>query len=355
MSKNDRLKLKFLKNNKNIKNKTLSTTPKGVKLRLKYIRFSEKSKPLANKLGYKIIKEALILGLREELNHNEKMKETLYEYLDDINRLKERVKKNKEEVEDNCNKLKQEFNDRFVIIENFEKQIELLNEEKREIIRTNNEIIAMKNKATQSLKSQLNKVQEDTNEQRVVIDDLKEKIVGLEKKLNGLNNEFDLIIKEEEEKYKQLLKDYLVLAEKCEYYQIEYDKFDKYPEEKLKDDLNLFDNTKKNDILTEENLKIELAEKIFVRDKLIDNVNNLHKQINIIEEKQKEMKEKEKLYGKPLSARDKKGKKSNKKKNNLTINTNTITNSNANTYMNTNYTLTNATKRAKTISTRFKK
>ena len=131
MSKNDRLKLKFLKNNKNIKNKTLSTTPKGVKLRLKYIRFSEKSKPLANKLGYKIIKEALILGLREELNHNEKMKETLYEYLDDINRLKERVKKNKEEVEDNCNKLKQEFNDRFVIIENFEKQIELLNEGKK--------------------------------------------------------------------------------------------------------------------------------------------------------------------------------------------------------------------------------
>jgi hypothetical protein len=349
MSKNDCLKIK-LKKNKKINNKTI--TPKAVKLRLKYIRFNEKSKPLANKLEYKIIKEALILGLREELNHNETMKETLCEYLDDVNRLKERVKKNKEEVEDNCNQLKQEFNDRFKIIENFEKQIGLLNEEKKEIIRTNNEIIAMKSKTTQSLKNQLNKIQEDTNEQWVVIDDLKEKILGLEKKLNNLNNEFDLIIIEEEKKYKQLLADYLILAEKCEYYQIEYNKYDKYPEEKLKDDLNLFDTTKKNDLLTEENLKIELAEKTFVRDKLINSINNLHKQINIIEEKQKEIKEKEKLYGKPLSSRDIKKKNKNKnKKNNLTVNTI----SNTNTYMNTNYTNSSIKKRAKTISNRFKK
>jgi hypothetical protein len=349
MSKNDCLKIK-LKKNKKINNKTI--TPKAVKLRLKYIRFNEKSKPLANKLEYKIIKEALILGLREELNHNETMKETLCEYLDDVNRLKERVKKNKEEVEDNCNQLKQEFNDRFKIIENFEKQIGLLNEEKKEIIRTNNEIIAMKSKTTQSLKNQLNKIQEDTNEQRVVIDDLKEKILGLEKKLNNLNNEFDLIIIEEEKKYKKLLADYLILAEKCEYYQIEYNKYDKYPEEKLKDDLNLFDTTKKNDLLTEENLKIELAEKTFVRDKLINSINNLHKQINIIEEKQKEIKEKEKLYGKPLSSRDIKKKNKNKnKKKNLTVNTI----SNTNTYMNTNYTNSSIKKRAKTISNRFKK
>jgi hypothetical protein len=349
MSKNDCLKIK-LKKNKKINNKTI--TPKAVKLRLKYIRFNEKSKPLANKLEYKIIKEALILGLREELNHNETMKETLCEYLDDVNRLKERVKKNKEEVEDNCNQLKQEFNDRFKIIENFEKQIGLLNEEKKEIIRTNNEIIAMKSKTTQSLKNQLNKIQEDTNEQRVVIDDLKEKILGLEKKLNNLNNEFDLIIIEEEKKYKKLLDDYLILAEKCEYYQIEYNKYDKYPEEKLKDDLNLFDTTKKNDLLTEENLKIELAEKTFVRDKLINSINNLHKQINIIEEKQKEIKEKEKLYGKPLSSRDIKKKNKNKnKKKNLTVNTI----SNTNTYMNTNYTNSSIKKRAKTISNRFKK
>ena len=349
MSKNDCLKIK-LKKNKKINNKTI--TPKAVKLRLKYIRFNEKSKPLANKLEYKIIKEALILGLREELNHNETMKETLSEYLDDVNRLKERVKKNKEEVEDNCNQLKQEFNDRFIIIDNFEKQIGLLNEEKKEIIRTNNEIIAMKSKTTQSLKNQLNKIQEDTNEQRVVIDDLKEKILGLEKKLNNLNNEFDLIIIEEEKKYKQLLADYLILAEKCEYYQIEYNKYDKYPEEKLKDDLNLFDTTKKNDLLTEENLKIELTEKTFVRDKLINSINNLHKQINIIEEKQKEIKEKEKLYGKPLSSRDIKRKNKNKNKNkNLTVNTI----SNTNTYMNTNYTNSSIKKRAKTISNRFKK
>ena len=54
--------------------------------------------------------------------YNEKMKNKFLKYLQDVNQLKEKVKRNKEEVEENCEKLKQEFYDKFIIIENYEKQ-----------------------------------------------------------------------------------------------------------------------------------------------------------------------------------------------------------------------------------------
>ena len=351
MNKNEKLSMNNLFKEKNIisKNKYFST-PKYLKLKLKNIRFSELPKSLSNKLGHKIIKEALILGLREELNYNKKIKKTLTKYLSGINRLKEKVKKNKEDVEENCEKLKQEFYDRFTIVENFEKQINLLNDEKKEIIKTNNEIIAMKSKTTESLKKHINKLQTEIEAQRVVIDDLKSKIEVLEDKKANLDNEFKQILIDEEKNYQKLLEEFAFLSKKCEYYEIEYNKFDKYPEEIIKQDLNLFDYTKSKDLLTEENLKIELAEKNFKRDELLNSVNNLQKQINIFEEKQKELKEKEKLYGKPLSALDIKIKKNNKNK---TTYAKTITKTNAN--LNTNYSTNSSNRRTKTIPNKKKK
>ena len=344
MNKKSNLKLSLeLKEKKFSKNKLLST-PK-LRLKLKNIRFCELPKNLSNKLGNKIIKEALILGLREELNYNEKMKKTLLKYLEDVNKLKEKVKKNKEDVEDNCEKLKQEFYDRFIIVENFEKQINLLNDEKKEIIKTNTEIISMKNKITESLKKQINKLQKEIEEQRGVIEELKKKILVLEDKKSNLDNEFAKILIDEEKKYQELLKEYKILSEKCDYYQIEYDKFDKYPEEIIKENLNLFDATKTNDLLTEENLKIKLAEKNFMRDILLNSINSLHKQITIFEDKQKELKEKEQKYGKSLSNLDKTFSKKN---------TNKQTNLNIQNLMSTNNsTLSN--RRTKTLSNRRKK
>ena len=319
------------------------STPKNIKSKLKNIRFCELPKTLSNKLGHKIIKEALILGLREEYNYNEKRKKTLLKYLKDVNILKEKVKKNKEDVEENCEKLKQEFYDKFKIIENYEKQINLLNEEKKEIIKTNNEIISMKNKITESLKKQFNKLQKEVESQRLVIDELKGKILVLEEKKGNLDKEFEEILIEEEKKYKKLLEEFSLLSKKYEYYENEYNKFDKYPEEKLKELLNLFDNTKAKDLLTEENLKVELAEKNFVRDELINNVKNLNTQIFLFEEKLKEIKEKEKLYGKPLSSIDKKNRKNNKNKK-TEMNINIKINSNFSTKFNTT-----SNRRTKTI------
>ena len=67
--------------------------PKNLHLNLKNIRFTQLPRGLSNKLGHKIVKEALILCLREELSYNEKTKNKLFKYLDSIRRLKEKVKK----------------------------------------------------------------------------------------------------------------------------------------------------------------------------------------------------------------------------------------------------------------------
>jgi chromosome segregation ATPase len=346
MSINGNLNLKTLHYGKEkvlSQNKFLST-PKNLTLRIKNIRFYQLPKGLSNKLEHKIVKEALILGLREELIHNKKMKKTLTKYLEDVNRLKEKVKKNKEDVEENCEKLKQEFYDRFQIIDNYEKQINLLNEEKKEIIRTNNEIISMKNKITFSLKKQLDKIQKEIDEQRGVIEDLKKKILVLEDKKANLDKEFEKIIEKEEIKYKELKVQYSALYKKYEYYEIEYNKFEKYPEELIKEDINLFDRTNANYMLTEENLKIELAEKNQIKDKLLNSVDELQKQIHLFEEKQKEIKEKEKLYGKPLSDINKKTKKINNKT--MALKTNSFINTNSSYGIN---------KRAKTIPSKTKR
>jgi len=313
--------------------------------KIKNLRFYELPKNLSKKLKNKIIKESLILGLRQELNHNEKMKNILNIYLKDVNKLKEKVKRNKEEVQQNCENIKNEFYDRFLVVEAYEKQITLLNDEKKEIIRTNEEIIAMKAKQTTALKNQLSKVQKETDAQMDQIKELNSKIEALEKKKAGLNDEFDEIVKKQEIDYKKMKEEYIDLCQKCEYYQYEYNKFDKYPEEKAKENINLFDNTKTKALLTEENLKIALIEKNFVKDKLLNNLNTMHKKIDAFEEKQKEMKKKQRLFGKPLNSL------------NIKTTLKTLSNNktlNSNQYMNTNNT-TQSNKRAKTFKNKKSK
>lgn len=274
------------------------------KLKQKYIRFSKLPKTLSNKLSNKIIKESLILALREEYQYNEKMKNILENYLSEIIKIKSQVKKNKEEVESNCEKLKAEFQEKFVVVDNFEKRIVLLNEEKKEIIRTNEEIISLKYQQNDMLKKQFNKVQEDANKQMDEIKQLKIKINELTDIKSNINDELEKEQQNQEKRYKDLIKEFKLLSRKCEYYQIEYDKFDMFPEELIKKDINLYDKTHSNDILTEENLKIKLSEKKFIRDELINNKQIIQEKVDKLEETQNEMKRREKLYGKNLDTQN---------------------------------------------------
>ena len=304
--------------------KPFSPKEKKDKFKSKNIRFYKLPKTLSQKLNNNIIKESLILSLREELKYNEKINKTCTKYITEVISLKEKVKKNKEEVELNCEKLKAEFEEQFAVIDNFENQINLLNEEKKEIVRTNEEIINLKNEQNQLLKNQFNKVQEDANKQMEEIQILKNKINDLTVKKQNLNDELEKGLKIEEEKHKILLKEYQALSKKYDYYQIEYDKYDLFPDEIIKKGINLYDNTHSNDILTEENLKIKLSEKKFIRDELINSIQILQKKVNKLEEEQNEIKMREKKYGKNLDMTNIKLKKNKNKK--IQMNNNDIHN-----------------------------
>ena len=284
------------------------------KLKQKYIRFSKLPKTLSNKLNNKIIKESLILNLREEYQYNETIKTTFKNFLSEIISLKLQVKKNKEEVESNCEKLKEEFKEKFIIVDNFEKRIELLNEEKKEIMRTNEEIINLKNEQNALLRKQFDKVQEDNNKQMEEIQQLKIRINELTDIKENLISELEKEQAEKEKHYKELIKEFLLLSKKCEYYQIEYDKFDMFPEELIKKNINLYDNTYSNDLITEENLKIKLSEKNSIKDELINNKQIIKEKMDKLEEEKIELERREKKFGKNLDVRNllKSKKKGNK-------------------------------------------
>ena len=317
---NKKNKLKQLTNIKTNRSFNFPLSPINTNLKnlkQKYIRFSQLPKSLSNKLSTKIIKESLILALREEFQYNEKIKSTFEKYLNEITLLKSQVKKNKEEVEFNCEKLKAEFHEKFIVVNNYEKRIELLNEEKKEIIRTNEEIIRFKNEQRNLLQKQFDKVQEDTNKQLDEINQLKIKINELTDIKLNLNSELEKEQAIQEQKYQELLKLYAELSKKCEYYQIEYDKFDMLPQELTKKNINLFDDTLSNEILTEENLKIKLFEQKYIRDELITNKQNLKDKLIELEETQKELKRREEKFGKNLFIDSKNIKSRQGKKNNF--------------------------------------
>ena len=70
----------------------------------------------------------------------------------------------------------------------------------------------------------------------------------------------------------------------------EYNTFLKCGDEITKIDVKLFDDTNAKNALIEENLEVELNEKLIKKSYLLDNINNLKLQIKIIEDKQKEEK-----------------------------------------------------------------
>ena len=118
MSIDDKLSLKLLEEINEIKNSNnnMNIHIKKPSLSIRNIRFYELPKSLSKKLQKKIIKESLILGLREELNHNQKMKKLFTKYLTEVNKLREKVKKNKDKVQQFCENLKNNFMTDFKLL-----------------------------------------------------------------------------------------------------------------------------------------------------------------------------------------------------------------------------------------------
>ena len=248
---------------------------------------------LSFKLKDKIAKETLILELRQELKYHIKFNAIYHILLKKIINLKETVKENKDKLQQNTDSLKQNFVDQFNIIDHYEKTIALLKDEKNEINRTNKEIIKMRHITKEKLNKDFNDIQVKNSEQGEKIDALQNKINDLEYKKNHVREELYTQIEKDEKKYEEHLKMYKSLAKKYDYFFEEYNSFVKSGNEMTKIDVKLFDETNAKNTLIEENLEVDLNEKLLKKSFLLDNISNLKQKIKIMENKQKEEKLKE--------------------------------------------------------------
>ena len=245
---------------------------------------------LSFKLKDKITKETLILELRQELKYHIKFNAIYNNLLKKIIHLKEMVKENKDKVQQNTDLLKETFQDRFNVIDNYEKTIHLLNEEKKDIIKTNKDIIKMRELAKVKLGKDFIDIQERNAKQREKIESLQNSINDLEYKKSHLNEELQKQVEKDEKKYEEHLKMYKSLLKKYYFFLDEYNTFLKSGDEITKIDVKLDDETNAKNYLIEEDLEVKLNEKLIKKSYLLGNINDLKLQIKFIEDKQKEEK-----------------------------------------------------------------
>ena len=248
---------------------------------------------LTYKLKKKINKETLILELRQELKYHIKFHFIYKNLLSKIIHLKDLVKDNKDQVEENTNVLKETFKDRFNIIDNYENTIKLLELEKKEIMTSSTEILKMRENTNKKLLKQFAEIQEKNNEQRQKIDGLSKNITLLEYKRAHINDELQTQLNFDERNYEKHLQLYKSLARKYEFFLEEYNTYIKSGNEITKVEVKLNDNTNARNFLIEEDLDIELNEKLIKKKNLLENINNLKIKLKFLEEKQKEEKLKE--------------------------------------------------------------
>ena len=243
---------------------------------------------LTFKLRNKINKESLILELRNELKYHIKFNYIYKTFLSRVIALKDIVKENKDKIEENTNMLKITFKDRFDIIDNYEKAITLLDAEKKDLMTTNKDILAMREKTHSDLVEQFNTIQQQNNEQRLKIEELKKKINSLEYKMATVNDELQSKLEADKKNYDKFLRLYNSLIRKYNFFLDEYNAYNKTGNEILSMDVKLSDFTNIKNSMIEEDLEIELNEKKIKRENLMKNITNLKNKIKILEEKKKE-------------------------------------------------------------------
>ena len=277
----------FKRNNSSLTSTTLFGTSYKKPFKVKKVENS-----LLNKLKDKITKETLILELREELKYHIKFNATYKNFLNRIIQLKEIVKENRDKVQHNTDLFKETYKDKYNIILQYEKTIVSLAQEKINIEISSEDTIKMKQDTNKQLLKEYSEIEQRTNKQKEKIQNLTLNICDLEYKKSNLNEELQRKLEIYQKNYEHILKLYKNLIKKYNYYKDEYNSFAKTGEEMTKIDVKLFDETYAKDIILAEDLDIKFNDELIKKSYLIDNINNIKAQIKLIEDKQKEEKEK---------------------------------------------------------------
>lgn len=255
------------------------------------IQNSDKRERLIRKAKGIITRESLVLQLMNDKQNKETINQSTKHNLSSAKKHKSIQKKNRDHSETKLNYMKKEFKDKYDIIMRYEQKIKDLKKEKKDIIAINENIIKMKKQQAQTLKSQIEDLQTQINNQRKYMLEIEDKI----KELKEYQKKQESILLQEEKSdeanYKELLEKYNDLTQKNNFYNNE---FIKLGETLNVTDINFEDNTLKNNILQKENINIELKEKEEKNINLKLKKNKIEKKIELLEQKIKDEEENEK-------------------------------------------------------------
>ena len=237
----------------------------------------KRTKGLLSEVNKLITKESLIIQLRTEHKYIKLLNLYYKQYLSLIKDLKEKCFQNKNGVKEFCDELRKNGKDDTVVIDKYEEKIRQLKKEKKEIIKTNEGIIKIKNEINIKLKTRLLEIQTKINMNLEEISKQEKKIKSLEDKKEKQKQEF---LKEEEiqkKKYKKLK----LRCDDAEEQIIELgNKISKMDLEKGLMSVQLENYEMANDIIEKENKDIQLKEEEIKNQNLIEEIKELTNKIS---------------------------------------------------------------------------
>ena len=196
---------------------------------------SKEAKLLIQKTLDIIRKESLILPLKQELQYHLNLNKQYKQYLAIIKSIKEEYLTNKNEVQGMCQELKDNFKEFAVIIDTFDNKVVLCNQEKEKIIKTNDEIVNLKNDNKRKLNINLKEIEEKNEIQRQKIEKINNKILQLKKQKDKENEEFLKKEKHEQKKFEKLKKNFEIMKNNLAHYIEENKKYELFNLEMLHD------------------------------------------------------------------------------------------------------------------------
>ena len=173
----------------------MKTQPNAIREALRECLYIKKTNRKEGKLLIKktldiIRKENIYLQLKKELEYHSNLNKENKKWLEIIKERKVQTHKNKNEVEAMCRDLKATYKEFAVIVDKYDDKVTICNQEKERIIKTNEDIIDIKNNEKTKLKGNLKQMEEKNEIQRKKIEALEAKLKKLKKQKDKENEEY---------------------------------------------------------------------------------------------------------------------------------------------------------------------
>ena len=240
----------------------------------------KKTKALLTEINRIISKESLIIQLRTEFNYIKMLNQSYKDYLTIIKKIKETYLKNKKAIIEYNNFLRATYKENVKIIDKYEYKIEIIKSDKKNIIKTNEEILKIKNDEIKILNEKLIEFQTKVDMNIGVLEKQRKIRKSLEDQL--LNDRKDFMKKEQndEKKIKKVKAKIKFLNDMEKYLQMQLNDDDLNPNNKLNELED--DELKVNKIIMIENKNIQLKEEQLKNEHLMDKVKDLSARISNI-------------------------------------------------------------------------